>query len=162
VVKHGRPFARPGLSKLRTPRLHSAPGLSAHLASSARASGNRSSFRSSCRRIHSHPRIPPPPCAFMPSAFKAAAAAGNLPVPQMSLPMRAQLENRRLVSSHWGVYEALAEHPGADAHTLRALPEDPDPSPIGLAMLDALRSRIRVQRPSIRKGWLDAFRRGEV
>jgi biotin/methionine sulfoxide reductase len=76
--------------------------------------------------------------------------------------MRAQLENRRLVSSHWGVYEALAEHRTADAHALRALPEDPDPSPIGLAMLDALRSRTRVQRPSIRKGWLEAFRRGEL
>ena len=77
--------------------------------------------------------------------------------------MRAKLENRRLVSAHWGVYEAIADTPQADAHTLRGLPDDPDPSPIGLKMLDALRSSpARVQRPAVRVGWLEAHRRGEL
>ncbi|HRO61491.1 MAG TPA: molybdopterin-dependent oxidoreductase, partial [Burkholderiaceae bacterium] len=77
--------------------------------------------------------------------------------------MRAQLENRRLVSAHWGVYEALADTPQADAQTLRGLSDDPDPSPIGLKMLDALcSSPARVQRPAVRAGWLAAHRRGEL
>ena len=67
----------------------------------------------------------------------------------------AELENRRLVSTHWGVYEAVADTPTAEATALRALPEDPDPSPIGLAMLDAWRSSVRVQRPAVRAGWLE-------
>src|SRR5690606_23615870 len=76
--------------------------------------------------------------------------------------MRAKLENRRLAWAHWGAYEAIADTPSAPARSLRGLPEDPDPSPIGLEMLEALRSSTRVQRPAVRAGWLAAHRRGEI
>src|SRR6185436_1225302 len=59
---------------------------------------------------------------------------------------------RELTSAHWGVYEVVREGGGA---TLKALAEDPDPSPIGLGMLEAYRSPVRVQRPAIRKSWLE-------
>lgn len=76
--------------------------------------------------------------------------------------MQARLEKRRLAWAHWGAYEVLAESPTAPATGLRGLPEDPDPSPIGLAMLEALRSDVRVRRPAVRAGWLAAHRRGEL
>lgn len=76
--------------------------------------------------------------------------------------MRATLEKRRLVWAHWGAYEVEADTPDGPARALRGLPEDPDPSPIGLGMLDALRSRSRVRRPAVRSGWLEAHRRGEI
>lgn len=76
--------------------------------------------------------------------------------------MRATLENRRLAWAHWGAYEAVADTPTAPATALRGLPEDPDPSPIGLGMLEALRSPTRLQRPAVRAGWLEAHRRGEI
>jgi biotin/methionine sulfoxide reductase len=59
---------------------------------------------------------------------------------------------RELTSAHWGVYE-VERHQGR-AIGLRALAEDPDPSPIGLAMWDAYRSPLRVQRPAVRRSWL--------
>ena len=74
--------------------------------------------------------------------------------------MKALPETRRLVSSHWGAYEVVGGGPGGQARALIALPEDPDPSPIGLAMLDALRGANRVTRPAIRAGWLAARERG--
>ncbi len=54
---------------------------------------------------------------------------------------------------HWGIYEVEAragQHP-----LLHGLATDPDPSPIGLDMLDDSVSRLRVRRPAIRRGWLD-------
>jgi biotin/methionine sulfoxide reductase len=59
---------------------------------------------------------------------------------------------RELTSAHWGVYE-IERHQGS-AVGLRPLAEDPDPSPIGLAMWDAYRSPVRVQRPAVRRSWL--------
>lgn len=63
---------------------------------------------------------------------------------------------RELTASHWGTYE-LAREGGAQGPVtaLRALAEDPDPSPIGLAMLDAYRHGPRVLRPAVRRSWLD-------
>lgn len=63
------------------------------------------------------------------------------------------MTHRTLTSSHWGVYEA-AVHDG-QVTGLRALAEDPDPSPIGLAMWEAYRSPVRVLRPAIRQSWLE-------
>lgn len=59
---------------------------------------------------------------------------------------------RELTSSHWGVYE-VARSDGR-ASGLHALAEDPDPSPIGLAMWEAYQSPLRVQRPAVRRSWL--------
>ncbi|TXL64733.1 molybdopterin-dependent oxidoreductase [Zeimonas arvi] len=69
--------------------------------------------------------------------------------------MKASLERRNLVSSHWGIYEPVADPATGQIRALRGLPEDPDPSPIGLAMLDANGSPLRVRRPAVRAGWLD-------
>jgi len=60
--------------------------------------------------------------------------------------------HRELTSAHWGVYE-IERHQGR-AVGLRALAQDPDPSPIGLAMWDAYQSPLRVQRPAVRRSWL--------
>jgi biotin/methionine sulfoxide reductase len=54
-------------------------------------------------------------------------------------------------SSHWGIYEI---HHGDNDVSLRPFDRDPEPSPIGLGMLDACRSPLRVQRPAIRKSCL--------
>lgn len=59
---------------------------------------------------------------------------------------------RELTSAHWGVYEV--ERQQGRAVGLRALTEDPDPSPIGLAMWDAYQSPLRVHRPAVRRSWL--------
>jgi biotin/methionine sulfoxide reductase len=60
---------------------------------------------------------------------------------------------RELTSSHWGTYR-IVRQAGA-APRLEPIAEDPDPSPIGLSMLDGYRSRSRVLRPAVRRGWLE-------
>lgn len=60
--------------------------------------------------------------------------------------------SRELTASHWGVYEVLRT--GGCPSGLQALPEDPDPSAIGLAMWEAYQSPLRVQRPAVRASWL--------
>jgi biotin/methionine sulfoxide reductase len=60
---------------------------------------------------------------------------------------------RELTSAHWGAYSVARDAAGEPR--LEPLREDPDPSPIGLSMLEAYRSRIRVQRPAVRKSWLE-------
>src|SRR5438105_2006907 len=60
---------------------------------------------------------------------------------------------REYTRSHWGTYAVARDASGAPR--LEALAEDPDPSPIGFAMLDAYRSALRVKRPAVRKSWLE-------
>ncbi|MGH8856665.1 MAG: molybdopterin guanine dinucleotide-containing S/N-oxide reductase [Polaromonas sp.] len=62
------------------------------------------------------------------------------------------MKQRELTSAHWGVYEV--ERRDGQAIGLKALSEDPDPSPIGLSMWDAYRSPQRIQRPAVRRSWL--------
>lgn len=64
----------------------------------------------------------------------------------------AMTQQRELTSAHWGVYE-VDRHEG-HVRGLKALSEDPDPSPIGLAMWEAYRSPVRIQRPAVRRSWL--------
>ena len=59
-----------------------------------------------------------------------------------------------LTASHWGTY-TLQRGAGGQVDALQPLPDDPDPSPIGAAMLDAYRHGPRVLRPAIRRSWLD-------
>jgi len=61
-------------------------------------------------------------------------------------------ERRNLTLSHWGAYE-IAQRVG-EGSALAGIAEDPDPSPIGLAMLDAYRNGPRVLSPAVRVGWL--------
>jgi biotin/methionine sulfoxide reductase len=56
-------------------------------------------------------------------------------------------------ASHWGVYEI--EDPMGASPRLRAFASDPDPSPIGLYMASPAVARNRIERPAIRKGWLE-------
>jgi biotin/methionine sulfoxide reductase len=62
-------------------------------------------------------------------------------------------KRRKLTLSHWGAYQ-VAEGAG-DGPALAGIAEDPDPSPIGLAMLDAYRNGPRILRPAVRAGWLE-------
>ena len=59
---------------------------------------------------------------------------------------------RTYTAAHWGIYEVERV---ADDVALMPLSGDPDPSPIGLHMLAATRSPLRVARPAIRRGWLE-------
>jgi biotin/methionine sulfoxide reductase len=71
---------------------------------------------------------------------------------QRHLSIGNSMTTRELTSAHWGVYE-VERHDG-QAIGLRAIPEDPDPSPIGLAMWEAYSSPLRIQRPAVRRSWL--------
>ncbi|MCB1739362.1 MAG: molybdopterin-dependent oxidoreductase, partial [Gammaproteobacteria bacterium] len=54
---------------------------------------------------------------------------------------------------HWGVYEVERDPDGEPA--LRPFRDDPAPSPIGLHALAPELRRARIQRPAIRKSWLN-------
>jgi anaerobic selenocysteine-containing dehydrogenase len=103
-------------------------------------------------------RVPPARRRFAIPAFDAASPSSGSPTHRPS--MQAGLLGRELTASHWGAYEVVRER--GRAVGLRANPDDPDPSPIGLAMWDAYRSPLRVGRPAIRKGWLDGRAGGGV
>lgn len=63
---------------------------------------------------------------------------------------------KRYTAAHWGAYRI--EGWGDDLR-LEPLAEDPAPSRIGRGWVSAARdSRVRVQRPAVRKGWLDGDR----
>jgi len=61
-------------------------------------------------------------------------------------------KTRDLTASHWGMYETVRQDGRVTG--LRGAAGDPDPSPIGLGMLDAYRDGPRVLRPCVRAGWL--------
>ncbi|MGO9207483.1 MAG: molybdopterin-dependent oxidoreductase [Candidatus Limnocylindrales bacterium] len=62
-------------------------------------------------------------------------------------------EQRKLTASHWGTYEVVQRVSGEP--TVAGIAEDPDPSPIGLTMLDAYQNGPRVLCPAVRAGWLE-------
>ncbi|MCQ8278510.1 molybdopterin-dependent oxidoreductase [Acetobacteraceae bacterium KSS8] len=63
------------------------------------------------------------------------------------------MSRKRVYSAaHWGVYE-VEQHNGAPV--LHPLRDDPSPSPIGLDQLDESVQRLRVRKPSVRRGWLE-------
>lgn len=60
---------------------------------------------------------------------------------------------KKYTAAHWGFYEVVDDSHGE--MRLIGLKTDPNPSPIGFSMLEASRDpNVRVQRPSIRQGWL--------
>lgn len=59
----------------------------------------------------------------------------------------------KYTATHWGLYEIVDATETSDV-ALAPFRHDPDPSPIGLAMLEATRSPLRVQLPAVRKSWL--------
>lgn len=58
----------------------------------------------------------------------------------------------RYTSTHWGVYE-IVEQAGQEPR-LDLFKKDPDPSPIGLSMMEA-NSRLRIDRPCVRQSCLN-------
>jgi biotin/methionine sulfoxide reductase len=61
-------------------------------------------------------------------------------------------------ASHWGLYEV--EQTSGAVPRLRTFSGDPDPSPIGQSMLGTVHGKLRVTRPTIRRGWLEGDRSG--
>lgn len=57
------------------------------------------------------------------------------------------------VAAHWGAYRAEM----ADGHVRALLPfeDDPDPSPIGQAMVETLDDPCRIAQPMVRRGFLE-------
>lgn len=72
---------------------------------------------------------------------------------------RQQARKRSYTATHWGIYEVAWEN--GEAVALEGFSRDPSPSPIGLSMLEAVKGPLRVRKPSVRRGWLEAVRRGE-
>ena len=56
--------------------------------------------------------------------------------------------------THWGTYEV--ETINGQVIALEPFCGDPDPSPIGFGMPQAIEDPVRIQQPMIRKGWLEA------
>ncbi|MCB2106538.1 MAG: molybdopterin-dependent oxidoreductase, partial [Rhodobacteraceae bacterium] len=55
-------------------------------------------------------------------------------------------------ATHWGAYRARVRD--GTVETLLPFPGDPDPSPIGPGMAQALNDPLRIPMPMIREGWL--------
>ena len=58
-------------------------------------------------------------------------------------------------ATHWGAYTARVEDGRVTA--LEPVSGDPDPSPIGPGMPQALDDAVRIPKPMVRKGWLDSL-----
>lgn len=65
-------------------------------------------------------------------------------------------KHRTLTSSHWGTYHALSD--GRSLLGVEPWEGDPDPSAIGQSFVGAVNGPLRVNRPSIRRGWLEGDR----
>ncbi|MEO7940651.1 MAG: molybdopterin-dependent oxidoreductase, partial [Burkholderiaceae bacterium] len=63
---------------------------------------------------------------------------------------------KTFTATHWGIYQV--EREADTAVELKAFDRDPDPSPIGLSMLDASTGPLRVRQPVVRRSWLQAQR----
>ena len=88
----------------------------------------------------------------------AAAAAGPV---SRSEPATVDPRGKLLTTStHWGTY--LAEVHGETIRAIHPFPADPDPSPIGQSLIDGVRHRSRIEKPMVRKGWLDNGPQGNV
>ena len=58
-----------------------------------------------------------------------------------------------LTSTHWGTYEV--EVADRRVVALRPFDRDPDPSPIGASLVDAVEAECRIAQPMVRAGYLD-------
>ena len=58
----------------------------------------------------------------------------------------------RLTSTHWGTYEV--EVADRRVVALRPFDRDPDPSPIGASLVDAVEAECRIREPMVRAGYL--------
>ncbi len=65
----------------------------------------------------------------------------------------------RYHAAHWGIYEIDQGEDGQPR--LKPLAADPDPSAIGLDQLDPAVARLRVQRPAVRRSFLEHGHRAD-
>ena len=63
------------------------------------------------------------------------------------------IETLPLTCTHWGTYRISSEN-GVPV-SLLGFEDDPDPSPIGNAILETIHGPSRIRKPAIRKGWLE-------
>lgn len=61
-------------------------------------------------------------------------------------------------ASHWGAFTAAVQ--GGRITEIHPFAGDPDPSPIIYGTAEAVHGRTRIDRPHVRKGWLDGDRAG--
>ena len=61
-----------------------------------------------------------------------------------------------MTATHWGAYQVEVENGQVSA--LTPFDHDPDPSPIGLGMPQALSDAVRIRQPMVRKAWLEKGR----
>lgn len=61
-------------------------------------------------------------------------------------------------ASHWGAFSASVQD--GRITTIRPFANDPDPSPIIYGTPDAVHGRTRIDRPYVRKAWLNGDRAG--
>ena len=57
-------------------------------------------------------------------------------------------------ATQWGVYEVEVEDGAITA--VHGIAEDPEPAGIGQVLVDGVQHKARIQRPAIRRGWLDS------
>jgi len=57
-------------------------------------------------------------------------------------------------ATQWGVYDVEVDH--GRIIGVHDVDFDPNPSPLGQALVDGIQHETRIQRPAIRKGWLEA------
>ncbi|MGE3619230.1 MAG: molybdopterin-dependent oxidoreductase [Acidimicrobiia bacterium] len=74
------------------------------------------------------------------------------------MPRDEPVTRRTPTAAHWGAYEA--EVRDGRLVGLRPFADDPDPSPIGAGIVDALRDDVRITAPMARAGWLERVRGG--
>ena len=63
-----------------------------------------------------------------------------------------------MTATHWGAYQVSTE--GGQVVSLTPFADDPDPSPIGYGMPQALNDPVRIQQPMVRKAWLEKISNG--
>ncbi len=57
-------------------------------------------------------------------------------------------------ATQWGVYDVEVDH--GRIIGVHDVDFDPNPSPLGQGLVDGIQHETRIQRPAIRKGWLEA------
>ena len=67
---------------------------------------------------------------------------------------------RLRTATQWGVYDLEVR----DGNIVRVtgIEADPSPAPMGDVLLDGVRHHTRIQRPAIRKSWLECQDRGRA
>ncbi len=77
----------------------------------------------------------------------------DLPASDDDFDKASRLKDLPITSTHWGAYRVETENGRIKA--LHGFEEDPDASPIGRGIIDAIDGPTRIRRPSVRKSWLE-------